>query len=60
MDTDETNVVRLPLRVDTDTPMALYEDLNAVVRKYSGDIALVTVLGVLRVIEHELIIEHRD
>jgi hypothetical protein len=55
---EETNVVRLPPRVDIDTPMSLHEDLRAVIRKYSGSMALVTVLGVFRAIEHELIAEH--
>lgn len=60
MQSEETNVVRLPPRVDVDTPACLHDDLRAVIRKYSGTISLVAVLGVFRVIESELINEHKD
>jgi hypothetical protein len=60
MQPEETNVVRMPPHVDVDTPGSLHEDLRAVIRKYSGSMALVTVLGVFRVIENELINEHQS
>lgn len=53
-------VIRPQFGTQFDQLGELAEKIKALIFEHAGEVPLVAVLGVLRVVEHDLIEEHRD